>query len=130
MTQPAFSPVQNLVERYFDGLHDADASILRSVFHPRAIYVSADESPMLHRTMEEYFAVVEARQAPSQRGERRRDHIDSVEFAGERTALARVRCSIGSKDFVDLLTLIFVEERWQIISKVFQIIERNNEKRA
>ena len=35
------------------------------------------------------------------------------------TALARVECSIGPKHFTDLLTLVHVGGRWQIIAKVF-----------
>jgi len=33
--------------------------------------------------------------------------------------LAKLRCSIRPKNFVDLLTLIRVEGRWQVIAKVF-----------
>ena len=74
--------------------------------------------------MEEYVPVVAARQSPASRGEERRDHIDAIDLAGENTALARVRCSIGTRDFVDFLTLVRVEDEWRIIAKVFQIVER------
>jgi hypothetical protein len=35
------------------------------------------------------------------------------------TAVARVECSIGVKFFSDFLTLIFIDDQWRIISKVF-----------
>jgi hypothetical protein len=76
--------------------------------------------------MAEYVPVIAARQSPASRNEPRRDYIDAIELAGENTAFARVRCSIGSRDFVDFLVLVRVEGRWQIISKVFQIIERQS----
>ena len=38
---------------------------------------------------------------------------------GPVTALARVECSIGPKHFIDLLTLVHVDGRWQILAKVF-----------
>jgi hypothetical protein len=69
-------------------------------------------------------SVVAARQSPASRGERRRDQIDALDLAGENTAVARVRCSIGARDFVDFLTLVRTEGRWRIIAKVFPIIER------
>ena len=72
--------------------------------------------------MEDYFPIVAARQSPASRGEPRRDSVDEIQFAGENTAFARVRCSIGERDFVDFLTLVRVDGRWQIIAKVFQII--------
>jgi Putative lumazine-binding len=54
------------------------------------------------------------------------DHVDAIELAGDNTALARVRCSIGSRDFVDFLTLVRTDGTWRIIAKVFQIIERGS----
>lgn len=122
MKQPAFNDVLRVIATYFDGLYDCDVEKLGSVFHPKALYATADESPFLHRSMEEYFPVVAARQSPASRGEPRRDYVDEVQFAGENTAFARVRCSIGERDFVDFLTLVRVDGRWQIIAKVFQII--------
>ena len=55
---------------------------------------------------------------PRRRG-RAADRVVSIEFAGPVTAIARVECSIGPKHFVDLLTLVHVDGRWQIIAKVF-----------
>jgi hypothetical protein len=94
---------------------------LRRVFHPRAIYATPDEVPLLYRTLAEYLPVVAARQSPASRGEARRDHIDAIDVAGENTAVARVRCSIGERDFVDFLTLVRTEGEWRIIAKIFHI---------
>ncbi len=120
----AFDEVARVLQDYFDGLYESDVEKLGRVFHPRAIYATADETPFLYRTMDEYFPVVAARESPASRGEVRRDYIDSIDLAGENTALARVRCSIGPRDFVDLLTFVRVDGTWRIIAKVFQIIER------
>jgi hypothetical protein len=119
-----FDEIVAVLQVYFDALYFCDTGKLQQAFHPRAIYATADETPLLYRTMAEYVPVIAARQSPASRGEERRDVIDSIELAGEHTARARVRCSIGARDFVDFLTLVRSEGRWQIISKVFQIIER------
>ncbi|MFN3499766.1 MAG: nuclear transport factor 2 family protein [Pannonibacter indicus] len=123
MTQ-AFHEITAVLQDYFDALYFCDTGILQRVFHPRAIYATADETPLLYRTMEEYVPVVAARQSPASWGEPRRDHIDAIDLAGDNTAFARVRCSIGQRDFVDFLTLVRSEGQWRIIAKVFQIIER------
>lgn len=123
MTQ-AFHEITAVLQDYFDALYFCNTGILQRVFHPRAIYATADETPLLYRTMEEYVPVVAARQSPASRGEPRRDHIDAIDLAGDNTAFARVRCSIGQRDFVDFLTLVRSEGQWRIIDKVFQIIER------
>jgi hypothetical protein len=122
----AFQEISAVLTDYFDALYFCDVEKLQRVFHPKAIYVTADETPLLYRTMEEYLPVVAARQSPASRGEPRRDHIDAINLAGENTAIARVRCSIGTRDFVDFLTLVRTEGLWRIIAKVFQITERGN----
>jgi len=123
-----FAAVVAVLQTYFDGLHHSDTGRLRQVFHPRAHYVTATEGATdgtgkgpgpLQLTMEEYFPIVAARPSPASRGEARHDRIVSLEFAGPVTAFARVECAIGPKFFTDFLTLIFVDGRWQIISKVF-----------
>ena len=39
------------------------------------------------------------------------------------TAMVRAQCSIPGRTFIDLLTLVKVDQRWQIISKVFDFTE-------
>ena len=38
----------------------------------------------------------------------------SIELVGPVTALARLQCSIAPKHFIDLLTLLWLDGRWQI----------------
>lgn len=114
-----FEAVAAVIGDYLDGLYHSDTTRLARVFHPVAQYVSVTEGPLLHRTMAEYFPVVDARPAPAARGEARADRILSIEFAGPVTARATLNCAIGDKFFTDWLTFIKVEGRWQVISKVF-----------
>jgi hypothetical protein len=114
-----FAAVAAVLGRYFDGLYHSDTTLLRSVFHPKAHYVSATDGTLVHLGMDEYFPIVDQRPSPASRNEVRADRIVAIEFAGPVTAFARVECAIGAKFFSDLLTFVFVEGRWQIISKVF-----------
>ena len=113
-----YPAVTEVLSRYFDGLYASDTAILSEVFHPAARYVCAVEG-LTDLGMEEYFPIVDRRPSPASRGEPRRDAIEAIQFAGPVTAFARVRCSIGPKDFTDFLTLIFTDGRWRIIAKVF-----------
>lgn len=119
---PALGDVVDVLDTYFDALYEADGVKMDSIFHNHGVYATADESPTLVRDKQTYLEVLSKRQSPRSRREQRKDFIDSVEFAGANTARAQVRCSIGGSDFVDYLTLIRDEGRWQIIAKVFQII--------
>jgi len=121
-----FATVTSVLETYLDGLYHADIELLGSVFHPKAIYATADETPLLHRTMDEYFPVVAKRVSPSSRDEPRCDVIEGIQFAGNNTAFARLRCSIGTKDFIDFLTIVRTNGEWKIMAKVFHMKERDS----
>ena len=114
-----FAAVTALLSDYFDGIYFSDTTILRRVFHPGALYACATGGTLLQLGMDEYFAVVDKRPAPASVGQQRYDRIVSIEFAGPALVIARVECAILPKRFVDLLTLIHLDGRWQIISKVF-----------
>ena len=117
--QAAVESLAATLQQYFDGLYHSDTERLARAFHPQAIYASATGGVLVLRTMGEYLPMVDARPSPASRGERRTDNVLSIDFAGPVTALARVECSIGPKHFTDLLTLVHVDGRWQIIAKVF-----------
>lgn len=119
----SFEDIRRVLQTYFDGLYYSDTERLARVFHAQAVYATADETPALVRTMDEYFPLVAARVSPASRDEPRKDSIEAIERAGENTIHARVRCSIGKRDFVDFLSLIRVDGEWRIIAKVFQIME-------
>lgn len=114
-----FNAITSLLGRYFDGLHHGNTSILREVFHPQAGYYTATDGTLLHLDMAAYFPIVEARPSPASHGHARTDRILSIEFIGPAAALARVQCSIPPKHFTDLLSLLKLDGRWQIVSKVF-----------
>jgi hypothetical protein len=115
----AIDTVGATLQLYFDGLYNSDTERLAQAFHRQAIYASATGGALVRMSMPEYFAMVDARPSPASRGELRTDSVVSIDFAGPVTALARVECSIGPKHFTDLLTLVHVDGRWQIIAKVF-----------
>jgi 4-oxalocrotonate tautomerase len=123
MSAPDFAGVAAVLSLYFDGLYHSDTRRLARVFHPKAQYVCVTEGTLLYRDMAEYFPVVDARVSPASKGEPRQDEIVSVEFAGPVTARAVVRCVIGNRHFTDFLTLVHLDGRWQVMSKVFHYTE-------
>lgn len=119
-----FSDIIQVLHNYFDTLYYCDLDKFDDVFHEHALYATADETPPLFRNMTEYRRVMTERTSPASRNEVRKDIIDNIELAGDNTASVRVRCSIGSRDFTDFLTLVKINGQWKIIAKVFQITEK------
>lgn len=114
-----YTAIAEVMQDYFDGLHYSDTKRLARVFHPQAQYACATDGTLLYRTMEEYFPVVDARPSPASRNEARNDKIISIDFHGPVTARVLATCTIAEKDFIDCLTFIKLDGRWQMISKVF-----------
>lgn len=115
----AFAAITPVLQAYFDGLYTCDTALLEQVFHPQAIYATATGGDLVHHTMDTYLPIVAARESPASRNEGRRDAVLGIDLVGPVTALATVECAIGDRFFTDLLTLVRVEGRWQIIAKVF-----------
>lgn len=111
--------IKKQLNNYFDGLYFNDLKLLSEVFHPQAQYCSTTGGELIHFSMPKYFEIVKNRKSPSSIQQKRQDRILSIDVIGECTALAKVQCVIEPKFFTDLLSLIFIDGRWQIISKVF-----------
>jgi Putative lumazine-binding len=111
--------IVDLLKRYYDALYRCDTALLATVFHTSAQYFTASSGELFHLDMHSYFPIVEQRISPESSGEPYVFSIDSIELAGSVTAIARMRCSMLGKDFIDLLTLIQLEGEWKIIAKVF-----------
>lgn len=116
---PRFAEITAALSDYFDGLYHSDAAKLARVFHPTALYACATGGTLVRLNMDEYYPIVARRPSPASRGEPRYDRVISIEFAGPVTAIARVECAIAPKLFTDLLTLVYLDDRWQIMSKIF-----------
>lgn len=111
--------IERLVGQYLDGLYQCDTTLLAKVFHPMAVYATAvGETPLVLR-LHEYFPIVAQRDPPARKKAPRREEILSLDVVGPVTAMVKLSCSFFEKDYVDFLTLIKVDERWQIIAKVF-----------
>lgn len=120
-----FSAVAAVVQEYLDCLYDYDAQSFSRVFHPQARYTCATGGHWVHLDMVQYRALVEARPTPRSQQHPRSDEVIAIEFAGTAAASARLACSIPGKSFIDLLTLVYLDGRWQIISKVFDYQARD-----
>lgn len=114
-----YSAIVAVLKEYYDALYRCDSALLAQVFHPSAQYFTASSGELLHLDMNTYFPIVEQRISPQSSGEAYGFSIDSIEFVGNVTAIVHMRSSLFSKDFIDVLALIKIDDKWQIISKVF-----------
>ncbi len=126
MTPADHAAVTALMQSYFDGLHGADSTMLRRVFHPRLAYICATEGDELYLDLDTYMTRVDGREPPSKRGDPRDEAILEIAFGSNRIARVTARMSMMGRDYLDFLTLVPHDGQWRIITKVFTYLPRKD----
>ena len=116
--------ITNALIPYFDGFYEGDVGKLKTIFHPSCHLYCAAHDPMTDFDMETVYSRVDARAKPAERGDPREDGIITIDQAGPECAFAKIYISLGNQKFTDYLTLLKIDNRWQIITKTFTYISR------
>jgi 4-oxalocrotonate tautomerase len=125
MAAPGLNEAGQLLGRYLDALYDADADLLGRVFHPAALYITADGDEVVARSMDEYLPIVASRTSPRSVGQLRDDRLVSLSLVAPNIAVAVVESRLGNVDYTDAITMLAVGGHWCIASKVFHGSTRN-----
>ena len=118
-SKQSFEKIMTVLESYFEGLYQADSDILKPLFHADARYVNTVAGEYTNYSMVEYFTIVRDRRSPATYGQLREDHIISLEFDGQNMGFAKLSMTMLGRKYLDYLTLMYSDNRWQIVSKVF-----------
>lgn len=104
---------------YLDALFFGDVERFRSIFHPQAQLYSATEGKLVNLNVDAYMDLVANRPSPHDKGDERQDEIVSISVGSPTTAHVRVKDVYLPKRFVDELTFVLLDGKWQIVSKVW-----------
>lgn len=126
MTPTDHAEVVALMEAYFEGLYQANSTMLRRVFHPRLSYVCATEGDELYFDLDTYMARVDEREPPAKRGASRDEAILEIAFGSDRIARVTARMSMMGRDYLDFLTLVPHGGKWRIATKAFTYLPRKD----
>lgn len=118
-TNPEPENIRAAAQTYLDALFFGDVERFRSVFHPQAQLFSATEGTLVNLSLEAYLKLVANRPSPQAKGDRRQDEILSISAGSPTTAHVRVKDVYLPKRFVDDLTFVLLDGKWQIVSKVW-----------
>ena len=113
--------IHQTIQTYFDGMYESSAEKTRAAFHPNATITGYLEDGLHEMSVDEFADFVTSQQpSPGAAGALARLDILSVEISGE-TAVARVRDDYLGMTFLDSLALLFIDGRWQIYTKLFNV---------
>ena len=115
------SEIKKVLQTYLTACHESSGEKMREAFHDEAHVYGHDEGNALRdRDKEAFIRLVEAGKTDgSDPGFPRQDEILSIDFTGEATAVARVKVRVRNTMFTDVLSLIRLDGKWSIISKLY-----------
>lgn len=117
--------VEKVVQSYLDGLFDADADKLGTIFLPTSAltYVTL-EGKLQVLPRDEWLAATRKRKPGREAGLVREDHVLAIDIIGPTMAYARVKCQLPPRYFTDQLCLLKVDGQWKVAQKIFQAEQR------
>lgn len=113
---------------YADGLYEGNVETMRRIFHPSCRLFSRQDGKLRELPMEDYYRTVTQRPSPASLHEPRIDRILSLSMTEEGAAAASMRTTRAPRIYTDFLTLLYLENRWQIVSKTYSWTESPNQK--
>lgn len=114
-----FQALETAVQHYFDGLYEGDVEKLSLVFHAKASLFIGVDGALVALPVPEWLQRVTSRATPKSQGAARDDRIIMIDRAGDINAVVKVGCLMPGKRYIDYLSFIKFDGRWQIVAKSY-----------
>ena len=114
------SAIEAMLSDYFDAMHTQDMEKFDRVFHKDVVLYSAQTGELNIRPYVIYREAVVNRESPQSKGEARNEKILMIDEISDTAALAKVQLEMFGGVMQDYLSLIHIDGRWQIISKIWE----------
>lgn len=114
------SAIEAMLSDYFDVMYTQDMEKFDRVFHTDVVLYSAQTGELNRRPYDVYRDAVVNRESPQSKGEVRKDEILLIDEISDTAAMAKVQLQMFGGVMQDYLTLIHIDGRWQIISKIWE----------
>ena len=112
--------IEAMLSDYFDAMHTQDMEKFDRVFHKDVVLYSAQTGELNIRPYAIYREAVVNRESPQSKGEARSEKILMIDEISDTAALAKVQLEMFGGVMQDYLSLIHIDGRWQIISKIWE----------
>lgn len=112
--------IEAMLSDYFDAMHTQDMVKFDRVFNENVVLYSAQTGELNIRPYVVYREAVLNRESPESKGEARNEKIILIDEISDTAALAKVQLEMFGGVMQDYLSLIQIDGRWQIISKVWE----------
>ena len=113
--------IRETIQTYFDSMFESSADKVHAAFHASARITGYIEGELHEMTREEFAGFVASQQpSPQANGETLKTGVVSVNIAGD-IAVVWVRDDYLGLTFLDAISLLRADGRWQIYNKLFHV---------
>jgi len=113
--------IEQTIQTYYNSMYFSDGSLVRKIFHQDAKITGYLNKKLLRQSVEDFASFVENQKpSPKEKEDKIILQILSLDI-GKTTAVAKVRDNYIGMIFIDTLSLIKVENNWQIYNKLFEV---------
>jgi hypothetical protein len=113
--------IRDTIQTYFDSMFESSADKVHAAFHASARITGYIEGELHEMTREEFAGFVASQQpSPQANGETLKTGVVSVNIAGD-IAVVWVRDDYLGLTFLDAISLLRADGRWQIYNKLFHV---------
>ncbi len=113
--------IRTTIQTYFDCMYESSAEKTHAAFHPNAKITGYLDHELHEMSVADFAGFVTSQQpSPKEKDVPARLDIVSLDIAGD-TAVARVRDDYLGMTFMDTLSLLKTDGRWQIYNKLFHV---------
>ena len=113
--------IRDTIQTYFDSMYESSADKVNGAFHASARITGYIEGELHEMTRDEFAGFVASQQpSPQANGETLKTGVVSVNIAGD-IAVVWVRDDYLGLTFLDAISLLRADGRWQIYNKLFHV---------
>ncbi len=111
--------IKDVIQTYVSGYLNAESDQVAHAFHAETRLFCVDEEKLEKTTLADWLSGIKERKAKADRrfGSHEVLNLDIINDA----AIAKIAISLPKFKFTDYLSLLKIENRWQIIGKIYSV---------
>lgn len=114
----AITEVVEMVGRYYQALYVCDVEEVKAIFDPSTRIRGYYEGELINQSLPQYLKLLATLSTPEMIGEKVDAQIVSINVIGD-AAIIQTKYVFESLNYTDFLSLLKVNNQWQIVSKLF-----------
>lgn len=113
--------IRQAINFYIDGLREGSIETLKRAFHSEATMCGHLGETLMVVPIQGLYDFVSSNPAPAKSGEPFSASVATIEVAGSIASAKIIEQSYQGHNFTDFFNLLKIEDRWWIVSKVFNV---------